>query len=258
MLSDEHHHSAGRPLNSHLESENRILKQQLSKAVQFSNDLDEFNSKHAQLANQLRDSEQRTANFQQRLRLSQQKNQDLTKRIGYLELSLKTIARERDELHIRFQEQGESSKNIQKVTDQYDLERHTFFASCSSLLGMRCDGFTQILESFQGQTALNSEKAKAELTNAEKEKIDIQRALDAAVAQLEKEQKQRSTLKMRALKYERSLDDINSASEVNAKPVEELTHQLETQGQRCQLLVRQNEELKEQLQFHFYDVSERR
>jgi chromosome segregation ATPase len=199
MLSDEHHHSAGRPLNSHLESENRILKLHLSKAMQFSNDLDELNSKHAQLANQLRDSEQRTENFQQRLRLSQQKNQDLTKRIGDLELSLKIIARERDELHIQFQEQGESSKNLQKVIDQYDLERRTFFASCPSLFGMRSNGFPQILETFQRQTVLNSGKAKAALTNAEKEKIEIHRALDAAVAQLEKAQKQTSTLKRRAL-----------------------------------------------------------
>jgi chromosome segregation ATPase len=246
ILSDENHHSAVQPLNSHLESENQILKQQLSKAMQLSNDLDELNSKHALLVNQLRESDQRAENFQQRLRLSQQKNQDSTKRNRDLELSLKTVARERDELRIQFQEQCESSKNLQKVIDQNDIEKRTFFSSCSSLFGIGCESFPQILETFRRKAALNSEKAKAKLTKAEKEKTDIQRALDAAIAQLEKAQKQTSTLKKKALKYERSFGNFNGAAEANEKRVQELAWQLEAQGQQCQLLVRQNEELKEQ------------
>lgn len=228
--------------NVNLATEVQLLKIQLSKTLQLTEQMQILNQKNLRLSSELSESSQKVESLQQRLKHTQDKNTELTAKNKELTEQLHTLECNNNIMNDKLTRVDEHEthaqtlvRQLQQSNEEMLTTRKRFLDECSSIFTETCESEETILTILRGMDM--SRPAREKKIERDNERVHLRRALKSMSKELDKAQ-------TKAKQESKN----NSALQRGMKEMEEhlkqLQDQLQETTQKNQDLQKQNEELR--------------
>ncbi|OHT16649.1 hypothetical protein TRFO_13079 [Tritrichomonas foetus] len=238
--------------NNALITENQSLRNQLDRALKFTEEIEKVNAKNSLLLTQLQETKLKVDGYQQKLRISQQKNQDLEEKNREQSFLYQQLNKQKLEIQNQLKETILKIKQAEdKITilnnqgNNYLLEKEKFLKELNDLFNTNYTSFEQLITYIENDRKERENKNTAQIQSQTEQINEYSKKILNFQSQLQENKTLVSGLKKKCARISQKCSDLKEELNNIKKENENLKVTCSDQTTKLQILVKQSETDKE-------------